>query len=181
MICVWIDEFVPCLKKASTGELFDTEVIRIKRKSFLQKYNKRNGWYINWATLLPQYEIHALVIKGTVDIQGLIAIQYNTESRATYVAWMVANPNSNPQRSDSKEYIGIGGHLFAIAVDRSIDYGTNGEIYGFAANKDLLNHYINTFNATYIGLLHTNHFLIEEESALKIKREYNYEWTDEEL
>ncbi|MBO4678384.1 MAG: hypothetical protein J5626_01795 [Lachnospiraceae bacterium] len=94
---------------------------------------------------------------------------------------MVANPSSNPLFSNIKEFTGIGGHLFAIAVDKSIDYGTSGEIYGFAANKDLLNHYIKTFNATYIGILHTNHFLIDEESALKIKGEYNYEWTDEEL
>lgn len=45
MINVIIDEFTPCLKDARTGELVQTEVIRIRRKSFLKKYNKRNGWY----------------------------------------------------------------------------------------------------------------------------------------
>ena len=40
---VYIDEFTPFLKDGETGELVDTEVIRIKRPSFLRKYNKRNG------------------------------------------------------------------------------------------------------------------------------------------
>lgn len=43
MINVYIDEFTPFLKDGETGELVDTEVIRIKRPSFLRKYNKRNG------------------------------------------------------------------------------------------------------------------------------------------
>lgn len=44
---VIIDEITPCLRDNETGELVDTEVIRIKRPSFLQKYNKKNGWYVN--------------------------------------------------------------------------------------------------------------------------------------
>lgn len=71
MINVIIDEFTPCLKNSKTGELVRTEVIRIRRKSFLRKYNKNNGWYVNWASLLDDNEIYALVIEGSVDIQGL--------------------------------------------------------------------------------------------------------------
>ena len=40
-ISVYIDGFTPCLKDNATGELIDTEVIRIKRSSFLEKYNKK--------------------------------------------------------------------------------------------------------------------------------------------
>ena len=181
MICVEIDELTPCLKKAETGELFDTEVIRIKRKSFLQKYNKQNGWYVNWSDLATNYEVYALVLKGTVEIQGLVAMKYNDEAQATFVDWMVANPKSNPQKAEAKEFIGIGGHLFAIAVDKSLEYGTNGEFYGFAANQKLLEHYEKSFNAIYVGALHDYHFIIPEEEALKIKEEYNYDWTDDEL
>jgi hypothetical protein len=43
MLTVRIDELTPCLKDNNTGELIDTEVIRIRRTSFLQKYNKKNG------------------------------------------------------------------------------------------------------------------------------------------
>ena len=52
MINVIIDEFTPCLKDAKTGELVQTEVIRIKRETFLRKYNRKTGWYINWASLI---------------------------------------------------------------------------------------------------------------------------------
>lgn len=36
MIDVFIDELTPCLKDTETGELIQTEVIQIKRKSFLK-------------------------------------------------------------------------------------------------------------------------------------------------
>lgn len=74
MINVYIDEFTPCLKDSRTGEFVQTEVIRIKRKSFLKKYNKKNGWYTNWETLVDENEIYALVVEGSVDIQGLVAV-----------------------------------------------------------------------------------------------------------
>lgn len=31
-----------------TGEVVNTEVIRIRRKSFLGKFNRKSGWYVNW-------------------------------------------------------------------------------------------------------------------------------------
>lgn len=41
MICVTIDELVPCLKDAITGESLPTEVIRIRRKSFRQNSQRK--------------------------------------------------------------------------------------------------------------------------------------------
>ena len=35
MITVIIDEYTPCLKNTKTGEIVETEVIRLRRKSFL--------------------------------------------------------------------------------------------------------------------------------------------------
>ena len=43
MITFRIDEFTPCLKEVETGEIYDTEVVRLKRKSFLSKFNKKTG------------------------------------------------------------------------------------------------------------------------------------------
>ncbi|MGN0375082.1 MAG: hypothetical protein ACI4EN_06230 [Butyrivibrio sp.] len=73
MILVEIDELTPCLIDNETGEIVETEVLRIKRKSFISKYNEKTGWYVNWADLLKENEIYAVVIKGTVSIQGLVA------------------------------------------------------------------------------------------------------------
>ena len=41
MICIQIDELTPCLTNTETGEIMETEVIQIKRKSFLSKYNEK--------------------------------------------------------------------------------------------------------------------------------------------
>ena len=41
MIYVDIDELTPCLVNNLTGEIMETEVIRIKRTSFLSKYNEK--------------------------------------------------------------------------------------------------------------------------------------------
>ena len=181
MINVWIDEFTPCLKDTRTGELVQTEVLRIKRKTFLRKYNQRNGWYVNWADLLDEAEIYALVVEGSVDIQGLVALACNPDMGAVYIEWMCASPENNKQIADNVRYLGIGGHLFAIAAQKSIDYGFAGLIYGFAANKELLEHYIEVFNGEFIGMLHPYQFAIDEKNAQKIMEVYDYEWPDEQI
>lgn len=43
MITFKVDEVTPCLKEVSTGDIYETEVVRIKRKSILKKYNKNTG------------------------------------------------------------------------------------------------------------------------------------------
>ena len=44
MIIFKIDEFSPCLKEVTTGEIYDTEVVKIRRKSFLAKFNKKTEY-----------------------------------------------------------------------------------------------------------------------------------------
>ena len=56
-IDVWIDDFTPCLKDNLTGEVVNTEVIRIRRKSFLKKFNRKNGWYVNWGNVVEDCEV----------------------------------------------------------------------------------------------------------------------------
>ena len=44
MICIDIDELSPCLQDTLSGEYVNTEVIRIKRLSILNRFNSKNGW-----------------------------------------------------------------------------------------------------------------------------------------
>ena len=48
---IWIDEIVACLKSTETGELYETVVFRIESRSFLRKFQKNNGWNIDWNRL----------------------------------------------------------------------------------------------------------------------------------
>ena len=56
MITFKIDGLTPCLREIVSGEIYETEVIRIRRKSFLSKFNKRTGWYINWSKFSEETE-----------------------------------------------------------------------------------------------------------------------------
>ncbi|MGN0424863.1 MAG: hypothetical protein ACI4FY_06030 [Acetatifactor sp.] len=181
MLCVEIDELVPCLTDNENGEVVETEVIRIKRRSFLSKYNPKTNWYVNWAQLLDENEVYAVVVKGTVAIQGLVAIRPDKDMQAVFVTWMVAAPHNNPEMLGkmSKRYNGVGGHLFAVAVKRSVDFGFGGAITGFAADKKLMYHYCSAFHAEAICMLHPYQIFIPEEEGMKIQEVYNYDWTDE--
>ena len=181
MIPFLIDGLTPCLKNVQTGDIVETEVIRVKRKSFLSKFNERTDWYVDWSKFDSETEIYALVLKGTVDIQGLIALTNDEQSNAVYINWACTSPENNVWRNGSKLYEGIGEHLFAIAINISEQRGHGGCVHAIAMDKDLLQHYIDMFDAIVIGIMHPFHFVIEEESAKKIKEVYKYEWSDEEL
>ncbi len=178
MIYVEIDEMTPCLRDNLTGELVETEVVKVTKKSSLKHYTKGTGWYVSWADLFDAYEIYAIKTKDSHQIQGLAALKNDADFGATYVAWLCAAPENQPTYSKRQKYLGVGGHLFAIAAKRSIESGFNGYMYGFAANQKLLLHYQNNFNAEYLGILHPYHFLIDDVNAKKIVEVYDYEWTE---
>ncbi|MBQ2935872.1 MAG: hypothetical protein IJD96_06545 [Lachnospiraceae bacterium] len=183
MIIVDIDELTPCLINTETGDIVETEVLKISRKSFLKKFNSKTGWYVNWELLSKENEIFAVVIKGTVDIQGLVAIDPRRNRDALYVSWMVAAPHNNQEICGvgKQKYYGVGGHLFAVAIQKSMEYGSGGAVFGFANNEERLRHYEKWFHAEHIGILHELHFLIADDAAVKIVEDYNYVWSDDEL
>lgn len=130
---------------------------------------------------MQDHEVYALVVKGTVDIQGLVALNRNNDFQAVYIAWMCVAPQNNKMLCDYPKYTGVGGHLFAIAADKSIEYGFDGVIVGYAANEDLVKHYCEVFKAEHIAMLHPFQIAIYEKEAADIREVYDYEWTDEEI
>lgn len=182
MITFIIDTLTPCLKETSTGEFFETEVIKLKRKSFLSKFNRHTGWYVNWSKFKEDVEIYALVLKGSVDVQGLIAVRKDCFAKALHVVWACTAPWNNKIKGENQTYQGVGGHLFAIAAELSFEYGCEGYIYGDAVNKEVLQHYIDNFQATPIGAKNgINRFMIDGGKTQKLMEVYKYEWTEEEL
>ncbi len=124
-------------------------------------------------------QAYAVAVKGTVSIQGLVAVRRDDDMKSSFVSWMVAAPHNNPQMCEFKRYNGVGGHLFAIAAQRSFEYGYECVISGFAANADLMKHYIEVFDAEPICMLHEYQIFISEEAGAKIREVYDYEWTDD--
>lgn len=182
MLHVEIDELTPCLVDALTGEQVSTEVVQIVRKSFLDKFKKNNGWYTDWGNLLNKgCEVYALVLKGTLSIQGLIALHNDDNMQAIFIDWACASPHNNKMRTDNVLYKGIGGHLFAIAAQLSFERGYEGFISGFAANKKLMDHYCDKLGAQAICQLHEYQIAVFPHESAQIREVYDYEWTDDKL
>lgn len=171
-----IDEFVPCLKNTKTGEIVDTIVETVDKKQ-LKEYNIKNGWYINWSKVPNDVQVHALKIKGSDRIEGLIGLRNDNDAQAMYIHWAVAAPHNNKLQGviGEKEYTGVGGHLFAVAAEESIKNGYGGCFYGIAANEKLAEYYCTKTGAIYIPVMNQRRVVWDEYTANNILKEYNYE------
>ena len=184
MITFTIDEITACLKDTQTGDIVETEIVRIRRKSFLSKFNERTGWYVNWSKFPEAVEVYALVLKGTMDIQGLVAIEPDNDSQAVHIHWACTAPHNNIWENGTKKYSGVGGHLFAIAGSKSVEYGFGGFVYAEAMDAEILQHYQRNFGAELFpyGLTpHPYRFIIDENNMKKITEVYSYDDSDEEI
>ena len=177
---IWIDGIVPCLRDTATGELKDTVVFRIESRSYLKRFQKKDGWHINWNQIPKDVEVYALALHDTNEIQGLIGVKNDKDAQAVYIHWACTAPHNNKHEFGTQKYEGVGGHLFAIAVDKSIQWGYEGAVFGFAANKELVEHYVKAFGAFHLGILHEYQIVIEGEAARNLLEVYRYEWNGDE-
>ena len=183
MITFKIDELTPCLKLVETGEIYDTEIIRIKRKSVLQKFNSRTGWHCNWAKFDDDVEVYALVLKGTFDIQGLIAIKDVPAANAVHIEWACTAPENNVYEYGTQKFKGVGGHLLAFAGNKSVELGHGGFTFAEAMDSELFNYFINEFGAEPFPFgtpPHPYRFVIDEDTMVPIMEVYNYDDNGEE-
>ena len=173
---IWIDEIVPCLKETATGDLKETVVFKIQSRSYLKDFNTKNGWHINWSKIPKDVEVYALAIRGSNEIQGLIGVKNDPNAKAAYIHWACTAPQNNKHDFGTQKYEGVGGHLVAIAVEKSLEWGYEGVVYGYALNMELVSHYVEKFNAELVRALHPYHVVIGAEDAMKLLEVYTYEW-----
>ena len=176
---IWIDELVSCLRDTKTGELKETVVFKIQSRSFLKQFNKKDGWHINWFDVPKDVEVYALAFKETNEIQGLIALKNDKEAEACFMHWACTAPWNNYHEFGIKKYEGVGGHLFAIAADKSVEWGYDGASYGYAANMELVNHYVNVFKAEHLPIRHPYQIILGPYYAKELLEVYTYEWNGE--
>ena len=179
MIAFRIDEIVPCLKHNATGNYVETEAAKVERKSYLSNFNRHTGWYVDWSQFLKDCEVYALLIKGTTDVQGLIAVQYDDSAKAVYIRWGCTSPQNNIWQYGTQEYSGVGGHLIAMAAELSEKHGYEGFVYGEAMDEELYEHYCTRYHALPLPRLgkNTPRFMISGDVTKALREEYDYEWT----
>ena len=174
IINIEFDEFVPCLKDAETGEIFQTEV-RELTKSEYSRFKEADGWNIDWSDIPDGEQVLGVYLKNDTEPQGLIAIR--KDKGCVYLSYASTAPINNKLLNNGKQkFIGVGGHLFAAAIEESVKAGNEtGCIYGYAANQEVLNHYIENFGAVHLPITHEYQFIIDGEAAEQILSKYNFE------
>ncbi len=175
---IWIDEIVPCLRDTASGKLLETVVFKIESRKYLQQFKAKDGWHIDWWKIPKNVSVYALALRDTNEIQGIIGLRRDPNAKAVYIHWACVAPHNNKHEFGTQRYIGVGGHLFAIAMDISQKVGYGGLVYGFAANEELLRHYVQAFHAEPICILHPYHFLIDGDHAKELMEVYHYEWNE---
>ncbi|MBR3419308.1 MAG: hypothetical protein IKG82_11510 [Oscillospiraceae bacterium] len=140
----------------------------------MKKFTEAGGWGVDWKDRPKDEYVLGVFIQGESEPQGLISLR--ADEQGLYMSFASTAPHNNKQiTGGSQKYIGVGGHLFAAAIQESVRTGNGGAVYGFAANEELLNYYIHKFGAFYCGVLHQYHFFIADEAAQRIIDIYNFE------
>lgn len=163
-----IDKLTPCLEEIKTGKIVDTSFSLVTDSEI----ESLKDWKFKWnKTDLKGCEIFKLTVKGDDRIQGLVSLKNMVNDKSVYVKMAESAPHNI---GDDKEYAGVGGHLFSIAVLRSYELGFDGFVYMDAKNIRLVNHYIDSLGAIFIGNPHPYRMAIDEIAASKLINLYNF-------
>lgn len=163
-----IDKFTPCLIEKSTGNIVNTKY-SIATDDEL-KLLKNKGWNFDWtADDLKDTIVYKLTLENDDSIQGLVALKDMPNDYAVYLKLAESAPQNI---GNNRNYEGVGGHLFAIAAQTSVDNGYGGFIYFEAKNIELVQHYQETFRGKLIGGVHQYRMIIDEDAAKELLSKY---------
>jgi len=167
-IDIEIDGLTNCLVKRDTGEECDTQYRLISRTITKAESERmiKAGWLFAWN--IPHsngYEVYELLLKGTDERQGLIALKHIRDQLYTHVDIVESAPAN---RGNTGLYQGVGAHLFAIACKLSWEVGNEGFVQ-FKAKTNLVEHYQKTLNAQNID---AQNMFIDSNAALNLIKKY---------
>ena len=130
---IQIDKLTDCLIERETGNIVDTEYMErttaIKKKDFA-------GWKFDWSTTQKNgYTVYELFVENDDTVQGRIS--FKIDGGVADIDIVESAPHNYGH--DGK-YIGVGGHLFAIACQISLESGCDG-VVAFTSKSDLVEYY----------------------------------------
>jgi hypothetical protein len=165
-----IDKLTPCLIEVSTDKILPT-VFSVAKQDELEGLPDK-GWLFDWsASDLRTKNVYKLLIQGDDTIQGLIATEV---VRGAVHVHLTESATHNLGKD--KQYEGVGGHLFAIAMRLSMVMGFGGYIFFDAKNMELVNHYMSKLGATRVPTsVHIYRMEVLESNAAKIIEKYTME------
>jgi hypothetical protein len=159
-----IDKLTNSIENISTGEVFDTEVVRMTNKD--TKLIKKSDWQFDWINEIQDTskEVFKLsTINNPTIIQGLLSIE---DKQDHIFMHLIESAKFNKQKD--KVYAGVPGNLIAFACKISVDKGYQGFI-AFDAKSVLIKHYQETLFATHFRGLR---MFIETTAAMRLISQY---------
>ena len=139
-----IDKLTNSIENASTGEVFDTEVVRLSVKDL--KIILKSEWVFDWGKEIRDKtkEVYKLTTSNNPTIiQGLLSI----EDKHDHI-FMHLIESSKFNKGKDKVYFGVPGNLVAFACKVSLEKGYEGFL-AFDAKTELIKHYQETLKATH--------------------------------
>jgi hypothetical protein len=132
------------------------------------KRTQSEHWQTDWfSDFIQQKDLmkYALEVSESHELIGLGAYRDVPEGILIYVEYIESAPNSNPNLSYQKKYVGIGAVLLAYGIQLSIDHGYGGAIFLKAKTAAIRKHYIEEFGAVPFSRADPYLLLIDGDAA----------------
>jgi hypothetical protein len=159
-----IDKLTNSIENTATGEVFDTEIVRLARLDIKQII--KTQWEFDWrAEILDKTkDVYKLTtVNNPTIIQGLLSL----EDKQDHI-FMHLIESASFNKKKNKIYFGVPGNLVAFACKISVDKGYEGFL-AFDAKTALIKHYQETLHATHFRGLR---MFIETDAALRLISKY---------
>ncbi len=159
-----IDKLTNSIENAITGEVFDTEVIRLTAQD--EKQIKKKDWQFDWKKELRDTNREAYkltTINNSTVIHGLLSIQDKGDHIFMHLIESAAF-----NKGKEKMYVGVPGNLVAFACKVSLEKGYEGFI-SFVSKTALKKHYQQTLGAK---ILYGDTMVIDIPDALRLINRY---------
>jgi hypothetical protein len=159
-----IDKLTNSIENISTGEVFDTEIVKLTSADI--KQIKKADWQFDWLKEIKDKtkEVYKLTtINNPTIVQGLLSI----EDKQDHI-FMHLIESAKFNKGKNKAYFGVPGNLVAYACKVSFDRGFEGFL-AFDAKSALIKHYQESLHATHFRGLR---MFIETSAALRLVKKY---------
>ena len=143
-IDIKVDRLTNSIENSFTGEVFDTEVTRLKQSD--SKLVNGTECVFDWLTEIKDSskEVYKLTtINNPKIIHGLLSIEDKSDHIFIHLI-----ESSNFNKGANKVYVGVAGNLFAYACKLSFERGYEGYV-AFDSKTSLIKHYEKTLGATH--------------------------------
>lgn len=139
---ILIDELTDCLVERNTNKILATEYRKRITPITIKEFK---GWKFDWSkTEKKGYNIYELFLKDDDVVQGRISLKI--DGGVADVDIVESAPHNYSHKG---KYVGVGGHMFAIACQCSLEAGCDG-VVAFISKSNLVEHYKIELNAVEI-------------------------------